>query len=338
MHKRGGIWYFSINGTRQSSGTGDRERAKALKRKLENEAWDRKHGLHIPTWDEACLDWLEKHRHLKSYVQQLIFARWWKKHLTGLKLTALTKDLIHRTIIAHRPVDLTGPSKKNSTANVYVFFVEKIVRANSNLKPSFTRYPEPRGDRWLRPEEWRDLVQHMPTDLQDIATFALSTGLREGNVMRFEWGWLHGSQAFLPATVTKTERDYGIPLNTIAQAVIARRRDMKVRHPRYVFTNAGKVWTCVMLLRALKRAQEGSDIAPLTFHTLRHTFASWLAQKGVSDAVRCRLGCWSTGGAASRYVHFDVEGLRSFSEQIVPNLSQDGQSKPQVIEGKTEVA
>jgi integrase len=329
MFKRGGIWYFSIDGVRRSSGTSDRKRAEALERKLEQEAWDRSNGLHVPGWDEACLSWLEEHQHQAGYKQQCIMAKWWKPHLTGMKLPAIDKDLVHRIVSRHREIDVEKPSGKNTTANYYVGFVGKIIRAASNLKPKFRVYPEPNEEkRWLRPEEWPLLQPELYGDLRDICTFALASGLRESNDMLFEWSWLHQDDtvAILPAAVTKTAKPYGIPLNLTAQTVIKRRREAKVRHPRYVFTNQGKVWGTVMLLRALYPAVERAGIAPMTFHTFRHTFGSWLAQKGVSDAVRCRLGCWSLDeGASGGYVHFDVESLRVFSEMLDPILSQ---SKP----------
>lgn len=337
MFKRGKIWYFSINGIKESSGTTDRERAKTLERKRQQEAWDRANGFHVKTWEEACLEWLESHQHLASYPQNKIYAAWWLKHLDGLKLPAISKDLVHGLILKNRPVDQTKHTKKNATANVYVSFVEKIIRSGSQIKPEFTRYPEPNETRrWLRIEEWRALESVMDDDLRHICTFALATGLREANDMRFEWAWIHGDAAYLPAKLTKTREDYGIPLSSAAQAVISERRQMKVRHPKYVFTNGGKPWTCVMLLRRLYRAVEAAGIAPMTFHSLRHTFGSWLAQRGVSDVVRKRLGCWSAGGdVSSGYVHFDVESLRPFCEMVFPNQSH---GTSQVVDDSTKTA
>lgn len=331
MFKRGKIWYFSINGTKESAGTSDKKRAEALERQRRQEAWDRANGFYVRTWDEACLAWLESHQHLASYPQNRIMARFWTEHLTGLKLNAITKELAHSLIVKHRPVNLAERIKANGTANNYVRFVEKIIRSGSSIEPNFQTYPEPIvAKRWLKREEWAELEAAMLAkpekyeDLRHISTFALATGLRESNDMRFEWSWLHGaSTAYLPRQVTKTAEDYGIPLNVVAQGIIEERRQAKVRHQKYVFTEAGQPWKVHRLLKALYRAVDDADIAPMTFHTFRHTFASWLAQQGVSDAVRKRLGCWSPGtDAASNYVHFDVESLRKYSEMVFPNPSQ----------------
>jgi integrase len=323
MFKRGKIWYFSINGTKESSGTSDKKRAEALERQRKQEAWDRANGFYVKTWDEACEEWLSLNEHLDSYAAQCIRAAWWTERLDNRKVNAITPELVHGIIKADRPVDMKNRVKANSTANVYVRFVAKIIRSAKVTPPDFTEYPEPNGSkRWLRPEEWSAISSSMPEDLRHLSTFALATGLRKSNCMYFEWGWIHGDKAYLPKEVTKTDEDYSIPLSTVAQRVIEERRRAKVRHAKYVFTNSGEVWDRDTLLRALRKAEDASGVDHLTFHTFRHTFASWLAQRGVSDAVRRRLGCWSAGSdAASGYVHFDVESLRPFAEMVFPKQS-----------------
>jgi integrase len=317
MFKRGKIWWFSIDGVKESSGTTDRGRAIALERQRRQEAWDRAKGFHVRTWDEACLEWLREHQHLVSYEQNKQMAKWWLKHLTGLKLTAIDKDLVHRVIASNRTIDQTRGTKQNATANQYVAFVEKIIRAGKVL-PDLKYYPKPdEAKRWLKPEEWTALEAKMDDDLRHICTFALGTGLREMNNVLFSWSWVHGAAAHIPRQLTKTRDDYGIPLSSVVHQVIEERRRATVRHPEFVFLNRGVPWEASTLLRRTKQAATAAGIDPMTFHTFRHTFASWLAQRGVSDAVRRRLGCWSAGQSASEgYVHFDVESLRPFSEMV----------------------
>lgn len=330
MYRRGKIWYFCIDGVRESSGTSDKKRAEALERKRRQEAWDRSNGYYIKTWDEACLEWLQSHQHIEGYQRNCGYAAWWTPHLTGLKVNLITRELVDR-ISRLRPVNEKEATKQNTTANQYVQFVSKILRSAGVVPPKFRLYPKKRGGkRWLKQGEWEALIPQMPDDLRHVCTFALATGLREANVMRFEWGWIHGTAAYLPASVTKTEQDYGIPLNSVSQAIIAERRKATVRHPVYVFTENGKPWYKLKLLRRLYKAVQAAGIAPMTFHTFRHTFASWLAQKGVDGAIRKRLGCWTIGGsAADGYVHFDVESLRPFSELV---LSPDSHSGNRTVE------
>ncbi len=340
MHRRGkrGIWQISVGGVRQSSGTPDRERAKALELKLNAEAWDRRNGLTVPTWDQACLAWMANNPVAAGKYHNRKYLKWWKPHLTGKRLTAITAAVVHGVISStdengapRFKINLETPVGPNATANGYAGFVGQIIRFASNLDPRLTRYPQPHGrDRWLTVNEWRALAGVMTPDLKDICEFALATGLREANDMGFQWSWIHGNTAILPPEVTKTRKPYGIPLNKIAQAVLERRRQSPIRHPRLVFLNRGKPWYRVSLCRAVEDAVEKAGIDPITFHGLRHTFASWLAQRGVSEVIRARLGCWSTKSQADGYSHFDVDSLRPFSELLGGVLGDMNPSRAQL--------
>ena len=177
-------------------------------------------------------------------------------------------------------------------------------------------------DRWLTVEEWYKLSAEMSDDLRDVSLLALATGLRQANVIGLRWTWLRGDWLEIPAEFTKTRKPYGIPLNRTAQGVIESSKGNKVMHAQLVFTRGGKPWNRVTLCRQLKGAVAQAGIPEFTFHGFRHTFASWLAQKGVSEAIRARLGCWSTGSQTDHYSHFDVGSLRPYAELIDSILAE----------------
>lgn len=317
MFKRGRIWWISVGGVRQTSGTTDRERAKALEHKLNAEAWDRRNGLIIPSWEQACLSWMDNNPVAAAKYHNVKYSNWWKEHLKGKRLDAITPALVHKIVADNFAISLTQAVGANATANGYVGFVGKIIRYGSNLNPQLPYYKKPGGrERWLTVDEWKTLSAVMDADLRDISMFGMATGLRQANDMGFRWDWIKGDTAILPPSVTKTDKPYGIPLNKTAQAVIESRRKATIRHPDLVFLNGGKPWYRVSLCRATRDAVEGAGIEAFTYHCYRHTFASWLAQRGVSEAIRARLGCWSTNSQTDKYSHFDVESLRPYSELI----------------------
>lgn len=330
MYRRGRIWWISVGGIRQTSGTADRERAKALEHKLNTEAWDREHGFITPTWEQACLSWMDNNPKAAVKYHNALHNAWWKEHLKGKRLTKIEPKDIHQIICQYFKVGLEDKLPANSTANGYVAFVGKIFR-HAGKRITLTYYPKSTGrDRWLTLDEWKHYSSKMYEDLRDISTFGLATGLREANDMFFRWKWLHDDDTWvlLPPEITKTDKPYGIPLNKTAQAIIKRRRLATLRHPEYVFLNRGKVWYRVALCIAIKDAVEAAGIPRITYHGFRHTFASWLAQKGVSEAIRARLGCWATKSQTDHYSHFDVDTLRPFSELIdVMLAAKKSQSK-----------
>lgn len=315
--KRGGHWYISIGQVRVSSKTSDKARAAQLEHKLNAESWDRRNGLVVPSWEQACLTWMDDNPRVSETYLAKKFLTFWQEPLAGKRLDAVTPKLIHSIVAKEFKIDLLNPVGANSTANGYVAIVRRVIRHASNLNPKFTTYPKPAGrDRWLSPDEWGTLAAAMNPDLRDVSLFSLSTGLREGNVIGLKWEWVKGDWLLIPGEFTKTDKPYGIPLNKTAQGIISGRKAMTVRHPELVFLASGKPWYRVLLCRSFKRAVAASGIQEITFHGLRHTFASWLAQKGVSHAIRARLGCWATGSMADHYSHFDVQSLRPFAEML----------------------
>jgi integrase len=319
-----GNWYcrHPVTGRKHSLETDDKARAKEKLRRLEEEAHEREMGRYVERWEETSERWMELNQHLASRRSQDEYHAFWLKHLTGFRLTEISAEMVHSIIRSERPINLKEGTPANATANNYVQFVGKIMRFGKVVPPSFYKYPAPEDEReWLRPEQWPLLRDALPDDARRVCTFALATGLRIENVLRFEWSWIHGDSAFLPKDVTKTKQSYGVPLNRTALGVIAEIRALPVRSHTLLFIHNGAEWKYPTLLKALKSACKRATLPRITPHSLRHTFGAWITMEGVSDAIRRRLGCWRLPkGADSRYVHFDVERLRRFSEMLDPLL------------------
>lgn len=320
MYRRGkrGIIQIRVAGVRQSSGTADWQRAKRKETELNAQAYDRAQGWTSHTWVSACNQWFRDHPKLGARLSNKRFAAFWKPHLVGKHLKDITPELVHQAIITRKGVDVERRVKANSTANQYVHFVSRVIRHASDLHPRFQHYPPIlSNDRWAPPEEWLAISQYLAPDERDALTFVLATGLREANVMFYEWGWDHGTWGTVPAEDTKTDKPYGIPFNLTAQAILARRKAATVRHVRYAFCqDDGRAWTPLALLRPLARACKKAGVEKLTVRQLRHTFATWLARSGVAREIRQRLMGHSTREVHDRYTHYDVESLRPYAEVI----------------------
>jgi integrase len=192
-------------------------------------------------------------------------------------------------------------------------------------------YQEPkRRVRWITPEQANVLFGELPEHQRETVLFALATGLRQANVVKLEWSqvdlerktaWIHGDQA-------KGGRDIHISLNETAVAVLQRQLG---KHPVRVFTYNGKPFNrayTVAWQKALKRA----GIENFRWHDLRHTWASWLAQKGVPLTDIQEMGGWETFAMVKRYAHLLPAHLahraKVIDELIDTNLAQQptGQS------------
>jgi integrase len=322
-YKRTGTkyWQITVSGVRQSSRTTDYGRAKTLEHKLNTEAWDaRKLGVRHSTWNQACLAWFKRNAALKSIQVFRYYSDFWEPHLNGKSLAKITPEIIREVINKERPVNPMTPVPANTTANLHMAFVVRVLR-NAGLALRAHYLPEPKGrEEWLTVEQWLSL--EMSDDLRQVATFSLATGLREANVIGLQWDWVKGDSVVIPADFTKTARTYAIPLNNTAKQVIQERRGRPVIDARSVFQLQGRSIYRVQLGRLWKAVLSASGVPHMPYHGLRHTYASWMVQSGVPFEIVARLGQWKLPGMVHRYAHFDVESLRQSAERFDTFLAQ----------------
>ena len=64
------------------------------------------------------------------------------------------------------------------------------------------------------------------------------------------------------------------------------------------------------LIRKAK-GKSGHNLSGLTFHSLRHTFISAMANRGVAEELRKEIVGQTTGAVHKIYTHHEAERLRS---------------------------
>jgi len=163
--------------------------------------------------------------------------------------------------------------------------------------------------RFLTPEEAKQLLMELSFKSgiwHDITLFALHTGLRAGELLRLRPCHIDHRSGLIHVLDTKTSENRTIPLNNMALAVLNRRERIR---GEYIFTDQGKQITYIT--RIFRRAVEACGLNTHTndrrqrvvFHTLRHTFASWMVQQGVPLAVVGQLLGHRSLQMTMRYAH-----------------------------------
>jgi len=273
------------------------------------------------TWDEAAYKWLMETEHKASHKQDIKQVAWVQQFFRGRLLSELTREVIAEVGEAKRKE--TSPS----TANRYLATIRAILRRAAlewewiDKAPFIRLYKEPkRRIRWIEPEQVQTLIDELPAHLQDLVIFSLCTGLRKRNVTELEWSqvdlkrnvaWIHADQA-------KARKSIHISLNATAMEVL---RKQVGKHPVRVFTYRGKPIIQVNTkawYKALKRA----GIENFRWHDLRHTWASWLTQKGVPLNVIQEMGAWESTEMVKRYAHLAPEQFRKHA-MVVDELLND---------------
>ena len=321
--KRGGVWWASFvapNGerVRRSTGTANKAQAQEYHDRLKSELWRIVKLGEKPrrTWNEAVVRWLKESGHKTTVEQDKAHLRWLDRHLGGMYL-----DLISRNLVDRITEDKLAEGVTNATVNRVLEVLRAILRkSNSDWEwldrvPKIRMLKEPtRRIRFLLSDEAQRLLAALPPHLADMAAFTLATGLRRANVTGLQWSqldlarrlaWVHPDQA-------KARKAIAVPLNAEAVALITKQVG---KHRTHVFSFRGKPIRQVST-KAWYGALTRAGIEDFRWHDLRHTWASWHVQNGTPLFVLQELGGWESPEMVRRYAHFSVEHLAPYADRL----------------------
>lgn len=354
VYQRNGTWWADfgrINGkdTRRSLGTKNRTEANEAAAKIANDLWRQQKLGEAPrvTWDEATLEWLSEHQHLKSLEEVKRVLRWLTERLRGVPLVEINAQRIQavskarreypanswdirRAMDAGRPPPPPKPTSP-ATLNRHMAQLSAILnfahrRGWIAAVPHIPKAKEPKGrTTWLTPQQAARLVQELPLHLAQMARFALATGLRESNIRLLRWSQVDRPRAMCWHThdETKSGKAHMTPLNSDALQVLSEQQGV---HPEWVFPVEKRVGNGETVLEptgkvcnhAWTKACKRAGLDGLRFHDLRHTWASWHRQAGTPDAVLQALGGWASSAMVQRYAHLGPSHLAGWADNCAP--------------------
>lgn len=340
--RKNGIYYIDITTQsgqrlRFTTGTKDQKAAQELHDKLKHELWRQAKLGDKPayTWDEACIRWLDEMQHKKTLSDDMTKIKYLPQ-FRGKLLTDLTRQFIGNTV-----AKLSG---SHATKNRYLAFIRSVLNKCANewewldKAPKLTMYKEQkRRIRWLKPHEVERLLNELPEYMQDLVIFSLCTGLRKSNVLSLNWSQidLRRRVAWYHADETKSGRELGCALNDTAMSIIEKNLG---RHRERVFLNSQGRPVQAISHRLWSAALKRAGIRDFRWHDLRHTWASWLVQSGVSLAALQEMGGWESIEMVQRYAHLSPEHLHADAgkiEQAWHNLGTQRNSLPEMLQRKT---
>lgn len=218
-----------------------------------------------------------------------------------------------------------GEAKKQtsskSTANRFLSVITGVLRVAVRKKllqvmPEIDRYDEPKHrERWLHQHEALTLLDELPSHQESMVRFALSTGLRQSNVLKLEWHEvdINRRTVSIPARKAKGRKAFSIPLNREAIELL---QNEIGKHSGFVFTYNGQPLKSANT-RAWKKALKRSAIEDFRWHDLRHTWASWQAQSGTPLPILQEMGAWSSSEMVKIYAHLSVEHLAPYADNVL---------------------
>jgi len=205
-----------------------------------------------------------------------------------------------------------------------------LTRRNAARKATLFQTDDPESDRVLSYEEEGKLLAACATPelryraphLMIVILIALYTGLRRGEILRLRWEHIDFQHGMLTVRKSKTRSGKrAVNLNAELRQMLALLHEQ--RHSEWVFPSPKRFQKPIEpekhiqdVKNAFRRAVRLSKIAPITFHQLRHTFYSRLANAGVPMLVIQDLAGHASITMTRRYTHsaderkqMAVEGL-----------------------------
>ena len=217
-------------------------------------------------------------------------------HFTRLRGSSFPVRKITQPIISQVCIELEDELKSDATINRVVSAVSTVLNhcAFDGLiesAPKFRRRKESEGRvLWYTKDEVSQLSLlstevFMREDLRDIIMFAAYTGMRQGEILKIRAkdidlvaNKIHVGG--VPTQTTKAKNWRAIPIHDNIKALVHNRYSAVSRKDTQLF---GDEWRDKdQLLRAFKKVNR---LLPkedaYVFHTLRHSYATWLAEAGV---------------------------------------------------------
>ena len=262
----------------------------------------------------------------------------WKKHV-GPYLGDMPLDVIRNHQIAEMRECLEGKNLSPQSVKHCLALSKRILRR----AVEWELYPGPvpvfrmptfdnRRLRFLSPLEAQKLLQELKNSSilwHDLSIFSLYTGLRKGEIFKLTPAELdlQSATVYVIGGYSKNRKHRAVPLNLEA---------LKIAR-RYVENNCGGVlfqnhqegqpkMDSKIFSRAVKKCglnnESGDRVHRVVFHTLRHTFASWLVQRGTPLIEVCHLLGHSNITMTMRYAHLAPDHSReAINGLILPFIS-----------------
>lgn len=175
--------------------------------------------------------------------------------------------------------------------------------------------------RYLSDEESRRLVNASASDFRNLVTAALVTGCRYGELKALKREDYNPDSGSVLIRESKTGKPRHIFLAPEGQEFFARLILKTKPGDLLLKRSSGRPWRNSDQQRPLAAACKTASIAPLSFHELRHTYASRLIMRGVPLAVvAAQLGHADTRMVEKHYGHMAKSYVADTVRAALPNL------------------
>jgi integrase len=330
------LWYEDENGSKRKVSTRHKRKSDALKfvnefKNREREKRIRIKNVSLSKFKDEYLEYSQhnhtagtKRKHFESAFNEFI------RHIGDFPLNSISYKQIETFLSAKRTEASAWTARRCyialssafETARKWGYIRENIFRQ--------IKRPEPPEQRplFLTKQQFNQLLDGVDDkDFRELIITGVSTGLRLGELVNLEWEHVDLIRRIIDVVnttehVTKNKKSRSIPLSEQMHRLLALRKERSVC--RYVFHRNLRKYNDEYVSKQFKKFVRKAKLNDkIHFHTLRHTFASWLVQSGVSLYEVQRLLGHSNISTTMVYSHLQVEERHDTVNKIVLEVSDE---------------
>lgn len=194
----------------------------------------------------------------------------------------------------------------------------KVPGMSQNPTLGLSTAPDVHRDRFLSPEETRQLIVAIEADENQTAALAITllllTGARRNEVTQAKWEYVNWERRTLLVPLSKSGKPRTITLNGHALDLL--RSAPRIPGNPYIFPSEVTGRPCASLYFPWDRIRRRAGLDSVRLHDLRHSFASFLVNQGISLYVVQGLLGHSHSRTTQRYAHLAQQTLQDAAEVV----------------------
>lgn len=299
-------------------------------------------GRHFKTTQakkRTVSEMLQKYReqvvpYKKSQQPVLQMLNWWDKQIGMYSLadasTSMIKDYRDKLLSEKSG---RGKQRAPGTVNRYLatlshaftMAVKEWEWIDRNPVLNVTKPKEPKGRvRFLDEAERKKLLEvcrnSQNTYLYPIVVLALSTGMRQGEILSLQWNQVDLAHQAIILEETKNGETRRVPLVGHALEILKDLSKVRKINTPLLFPSKKIPNKPLEIRKSWNNAVKISELEDFRFHDLRHTAASYLAMGGASSIEIADILGHKTLQMVKRYAHLSENHTSQLVEKMNSNI------------------
>jgi integrase len=305
--------------------------------------------LHFRTAREHLNEWVESKKNeteLRTYWKYRQIADEFLAHL-GVKADRLLREITPTDIRSWRDAlkrkGLAAPTVNDAIKTLRMPFKAAHDAGYIDINPCTKNSVRPVRDDArnvdkdvFTPEQIAGLINAAPSeDWKGAILCGYYTGLRLRDVADLQWNAIDLEEQTILVTPRKTRKDVTVPIHLELASWLRNQTRGIGKAPVFPSladkSGAGKSGLSMQFKRIMEHAKikgrllreatgAGRSQSSLTFHSLRHSFNSAMANAGVTSEIRQKLTGHASAQMNSQYTHHEMEELRA-AVAVIPRIS-----------------